>query len=53
MEKEGVVDYMYVASIWVINYLADIVISVKILRLKLVRYIAVIKGLEAKISQQI
>ena len=39
MERGGVVDYMYFASIWAINNLAGIVISVKILGLKFLPYI--------------
>ncbi len=40
MGLSDVVDYIYLASIWATNNLAGIVISVKILGLKFVPYIA-------------
>jgi hypothetical protein len=42
----------YLASIWVINYLAGIVISVKILGLKFLLYIADINGFVFMISSR-
>ena len=40
MERSDVVDYRFLASIWAINNLVGIVISVKILGLKFRPYIA-------------
>ncbi len=40
MERRNVVDYRFLASIWATNDLAGIVISVKILGLKFMPYIA-------------
>jgi hypothetical protein len=39
MERRDVVDYRYLASIWITKTLAGIVISVKILGLKFLQYI--------------